>query len=62
MMHPDGTPYWEPTPLKANAQAQIDYSLSTGEAFSKGGTYLGEYPSLTACGEAHTDTMINCIY
>lgn len=62
MRHPDGTPYWEPTPAAPTAAASIDYSRSTGEAFSKGGTFLGEYPSLTACGEAFMGEAINCIY
>ena len=60
--HPDGTPYWEPAPLQANAAASIEYSLSTGETFSKGGTFLGEYPTLTSAAEAFMGEVINPVF
>lgn len=62
MRHPDGTPYWTPAAPIRGASASIDYSLSTGEAFSKGGTFLGEYTSLDACAIAFIDEIINTTY
>ncbi len=62
MRHPDGTPYWEPAPLKADSSASINYSMSTGETFTKGGTFLGEYPSLTSAAEAFIGQVINTTY
>lgn len=62
MKHPDGTPYWEPTPISENAAAQIHFSRATGEAFTKGGTFIGDYLSLDECALDNEGIVINCIY
>lgn len=57
MKHSDGTPYW--TPAYTRRPPIILWSTLSGEAFTEGGNYLGEYDTLTECAEAFLGETIN---
>jgi hypothetical protein len=58
MIHSDGTPYWEPTPARADARATLTWIECTGFLYSKGGTYLTS-GTLDECAEEFLGEIIN---
>lgn len=60
MFHPDGTPYWTPEPIRAGAEASITYFPLDKEAYTRGGTFLGYFDTLTDCAIEFEGEIINC--